>query len=60
MRIALRETDLQYLTNGVEQPTMGVDLFLVLGLDDEDDLDWNEILVIVLPREHELRDRINR
>ena len=51
---------LQHLTNGVEQPTVRVDLLLVLRLDDEDDLDWHEVVRIVTVRDDKLRCRINR
>lgn len=38
---------------------MRVDLFLVLGLDNENDLNGNEIFLIVLARQDELRGRID-
>lgn len=39
---------------------MRVDLFLVLCLQNEYDLDWNQIVGIILVRQDECRRRINR
>ena len=50
--IETQETYVQHPSHRVEEPTMGVDLFLVFCLDDEDDLDRDEVERVVLLWEH--------
>lgn len=49
-------TNVKHLPNGIEEPAMGVDLFLILGLENKDELNRNEIVVlgVVSLREHKL------
>ena len=59
--ITLKCTHVQLLANGVEEPAVGVDLLLVLRLDDEDDLDGDQVgAIILLLREDELGLSIDR
>ena len=39
---------LEYPADSIEQPTMRIDLFLILGFDDENDLNRNEVLLVIL------------
>jgi hypothetical protein len=51
---------LKYFTNTIEKPSMGIDLFLVLGLQDQDDLDRHEVVRVFATRQNQLRSGINR
>lgn len=47
-------TYLKYFANRVEEPTVGIDLLLVLGLDYQDDGDRYQVAVVVSMRKDEL------
>ena len=50
---------LKHFTNGIEEPSVGVDLLLVLCLQDEYDLDRHEVVRIVANRQDQLRSGVN-
>lgn len=51
---------LKYLADSIEEPSMGIDLLLVLGLQNQDDLDGHEVVGIIANRQNQLRSGINR
>lgn len=54
------ETDVKMFANGVEKPSMRVDLFLIFGFEDEDDLYGYQIVRVFSMWKHKLRRRIHR
>ena len=52
-------THLKHAANGIEQPSVRVDLFLVLSLDDQNDLDRNEVVGVLALWYHQLRRGID-
>lgn len=53
-------TCIKHLANGIKQPTVGIDLLLVLGFQDKNNLDRNEVVRAVLLRQYQLGSWINR
>ena len=51
---------LQHLADGIEQPTMGVDLLLIFSLDDQDELDGNKVVGIFSVWEDKSRCGVHR
>jgi len=47
-------THVKHFTDGVEEPTVRVDLLLILGFKDKDDLDRHQVIGIVCYRKNEL------
>lgn len=45
----------QDLTDGIKQPSMRIDLLLILSLQDENDLHGYQVIGIILMRKHKLR-----
>ena len=52
-------TDFKHLANGVKEPTVRIDLLLVLCLNDEDDGHRYEVSVVITMRKDELWRRID-
>ena len=50
---------LEHLTNGVEQPSMGVNLLLVLCFDDKNNLNRHEVVWVLAMRYDQLRGGID-
>lgn len=55
----VQNTHLKYLANGVEEPTVRINLLLILRLDDEDNRHRDEVSMVVTVRKDELWRRIN-
>ena len=45
---------LKHSSDGMEQPTVRVDLLLILCLQNKDDLNWNQIIWVFTVRQNEL------
>ena len=52
-------TYLKHRTDGIEEPTMGVDLLLILCLQDKDNLYRDEVVRILAMRQDKLGGRIH-
>lgn len=52
-------TDLQHLAYCIEEPTVRVDFFLILSLENKSELHWNEVIWIVALRKNKLRCRVD-
>ena len=52
-------TNFKHSANGIEDPAVRVDLLLVLGFDNENDLDGYEVRWVVFLGKNKLRFRIN-
>jgi hypothetical protein len=53
-------TNFKYSANGIEDPAVRVNLLLILGFDDENDLDGYEVQWVVFLGKNKLRFCINR
>jgi len=53
------DTYLKHLTDSIEKPPVGIDLLLVLGLQNQDDLDRHEVVRVIANRQNQLRGGIN-
>ena len=51
---------LQYTSNGIEEPMMRIDLLLILGLQDKNDLNRDQIVGVILVEKDKLRCEVNR
>jgi hypothetical protein len=60
MILLVEMTNLQVGTDRVEEPAVRIDLLLVLGLENEDDLNWYEIVRIIALGKNQLRRSIHR
>ena len=47
------------MSNGIEEPTMRIDLLLILGLQDKNDLNWDQIVGVILVGKDKLRCEVN-
>ena len=47
-------TNVEHFTDGIEDPAMRIDLLLVLGLDDQNNLYRNKVQRIIILRKNEL------
>ena len=56
----MKKAYLEHFTNSIEEPSMGIDLLLVLGLQDEDDLDRHEVVRVIIGRQNQLRSSVDR
>ena len=50
----------KHLADSIEQPPMGIDLFLVLSFDNEHDLHWDKIICVIAMRDDQLQRAIDR
>ena len=50
---------LQYTSDGIEEPTMRIDLLLILGLQDKNDLNQDQIVGVILVGKDKLRCGVN-
>ncbi len=57
--IPTTSTHVQHFPYAVEQPPVRIDLLLILGLEDEDNLDRHQVGRIIGLRKNELRRSIN-
>jgi len=53
------DAHLKDFANAIEEPSMGVDLLLVFGFQDEDDLDRHEVVGVIADRHNQLRSSID-
>ena len=62
MGLAFRRKDahLKHFAYSIKKPSMGIDLLLVLGLQDQDDLNRHEVVGVLANRQNQLRSGINR
>ena len=51
---------LKDFTDTIEEPSMGVDLLLILGLQDKNDLDRHEVVGVIAGRHDQRRSSIDR
>ena len=50
---------LQYTFDGIEEPMMRIDLLLILGLQDKNDLNQDQIVGVILVGKDKLRCEVN-
>ena len=55
-----KNAHLKHFSDSVKKPAMGIDLLLVLGLQDQDDLDRDEVVRVFVSRQNQLRSGIDR
>jgi hypothetical protein len=60
MQSKSERTHVELSSNGIEQPAMRVNLLLVLCLDHQNDLNWDQVEWVVLLGEDELGLVVNR
>ena len=60
LHFSTKNAYLEHFTNSIEEPSMGIDLLLVLGLQDQDNLDRHEVVRVIVGRQDQLRSSIDR